>query len=142
METWKAELARTKTEHQLMQSARKSMQALRGPYFEDMDKIKEERKKMAAVSLAEKRKSMTANLKGVLDQAEVLLYEIYSGAGDHMRFEAAGGKIEKRETAALKGTKENEVRWQFKGEIWEDELGHFRSSLNNVCGKDTAENTH
>lgn len=142
MDRWKLDLARVKTEHGLIQQARKSMQALRGSYFADLEKLKEERKKMAAVSLADKRKDMTANLKGILDQAEVLLYEIYSGAGDHMRFEAAGGKVEKRETAALKGTKENEVRWQFRGEIWEDELGHFRSSLNNVCGQETAENTH
>ncbi len=139
-ETWKIDLARMKTEHQLIQQARKSMQALRGPYFAELEVIKDERKKMASLSLTERRKTLSSNLKGVLDQAEVLLYEIYSGAGDHMRFEAAGGKVEKRDTAALKGTKESEVRWQFKGEIWEDELGHFRSSLTNVCGKDTAQN--
>lgn len=140
MDRWKSDLARVKTEHQLIQQARKSMQALRADYFADMEKIKEERKKMAAVSLSEKRKMMTSGLKHVLDQAEVLLYEIYSGAGDHMRFEAAGGKVEKRDTAALKGTKESDVHWKFKGEIWEDELGHFRSNLNNVCGQETAEN--
>lgn len=140
MDRWKSDLARVKTEHQLIQQARKSMQGIRASYFADMEKVKDERKKMAAASLAEKRKSMTANLKHVLDQAEVLLYEIYSGAGDHMRFEAAGGKAEKRDTAALKGTKTSDVHWKFKGEIWEDELGHFRSNLNNVCGQETAEN--
>lgn len=140
VDRWKSDLARVKTEHQLIQQARKSMQGIRAAYFADMEKIKDERKKMAAASLSEKRKAMTANLKHVLDQAEVLLYEIYSGAGDHMRFEAAGGKVEKRNTAALKGTKESDVHWKFKGEIWEDELGHFRSNLNNVCGQDTADN--
>jgi ribonuclease HI len=33
-------------------------------------------------------------------------------------------------------TKDKKVKWNFKGEIWEDEIGHFRSSLENVCPKE------
>lgn len=140
IEKMKTDLARIKLEQQLLQQARKSMQGIRIEFFAEMEKIKDERKKMAALSLAEKRKSMAESLKYVLDQAEVLLYEIYNGAGEQLRFEAAGGKADPTKSAELKGTKENEVKWKFKGEIWEDELGHFRSSLTNVCGKETADN--
>ena len=33
----------------------------------------------------------------------------------------------------LKVEKNKEMKWSFKGEIWEDEIGHFRSSLKSVC---------
>jgi hypothetical protein len=29
------------------------------------------------------------------------------------------------------------LNWKFKGEIWEDEVGHYRSSLKNVCPQES-----
>ena len=36
----------------------------------------------------------------------------------------------------LKAQESKSQTWGFKGEIWEDEIGHYRSSLKNVCPKD------
>jgi hypothetical protein len=136
IESLQVSLEKIKFEHKQMTVARKALQTQRGPYFDSMEKIKDERKVLASAALVERRKALAANLKMTLDQADVLLYEIYNGAGDHLRFEAAGGKVEGRTTAALKGTKENDQKWKFQGEVWEDELGHFRSSLTNVCAQE------
>lgn len=126
----------TKYQQKAMLESRKSLQAIRGAYLDEMDNLKTQRKKLAAQSLASRRVYLYNSLKHILDQSEVLLYEIYSGAGDHLRYEVAGGKVDPKSSEALKGLNENEQKWKFKGEIWEDELGHFRSSLTNVCAKD------
>jgi hypothetical protein len=45
----------------------------------------------------------------------------------------AGGEINEKERPELKVEPGKALNWDFKGEIWEDELGHYRSSLKNVC---------
>lgn len=136
----KENLERVKTESRLLQLARKSLAQIRPEMTAKIDALKDQRKDLALQALTEKRKVLHSALKGIIDQSEVLLYEIYNGAGDHLRFQAAGGEIETRHTTALTGKEAKAVKWKFKGEIWEDELGHFRSSLSNVCAKDTANN--
>lgn len=132
----KSQLDRARTESKLLQLARKSLAQIRPEMSAKLERLKSERKALALQALSHKRTAMHAALKHIVDQSEVLLYEIYNGAGDHLRFQAAGGEIEGRRTAALTAKKEESVNWKFKGELWEDELGHFRSSLQNVCAKD------
>lgn len=137
--SYEAELASVKFEQRMMQDARKSLQNIRGDYLAEMDGLKSQRRSLAARSLSQKRTSMVKSLRHLIDQSDVLLYEIYSGAGDQLRYAAAGGKVEEKSSEKLKGLKDDAVKWKFKGEIWEDELGHFRSSLTNVCtGEDEA----
>lgn len=138
IEKLKVSLENVKTESRMLQLARKSLAQIRPEITAKLEGLKEERKQLALQALSQKRDTLYAQLKGVIDQSEVLLYEIYNGAGDHLRFQAAGGEIEARKTAALVPKKDEAVNWKFKGEIWEDELGHFRSSLSNVCAKETA----
>lgn len=83
--------------------------------------------------LQKRFKEISSNLKAFLDQTEVLNYEIYSGAGEQMRFQAAGGEVNQKERPQLMPEKDKRTTWKFKGEIWEDEIGHFRSSLKSVC---------
>lgn len=132
------QLERVKTESKLLQIARKSLAQIRPEMTAKLENLKDERKQLALQALTQKRKDLHASLKGIVDQSEVLLYEIYNGAGDHLRFQAAGGEIESRRTAALDAQKEKATNWKFKGEIWEDELGHFRSSLSNICSKEVS----
>lgn len=56
-----------------------------------------------------------------------------------MRFQFAGGQIQNSKDAQQKLTaeKEKSLQWKFKGEIWEDEVGHYRSSLKNICQSNT-----
>jgi hypothetical protein len=48
----------------------------------------------------------------------------------------AGGKIDDRNPTALTPEEKNSYKWKFRGEVWEDEIGHYRSSLKNVCASD------
>jgi len=49
----------------------------------------------------------------------------------------AGGEAQEKESRNLAAEKsKNGYEWKFKEEVWEDEIGHFRSSLKNVCPKD------
>jgi tetratricopeptide (TPR) repeat protein len=70
-----------------------------------------------------------------LDQSELLFYEIHNGAGEHLRYQMAS-KDESRSPAAIKPEfkkDDKDMQWAFDGEIWEDEVGHYRSSLKSVC---------
>lgn len=131
---------RAKAEFKLLQLARKSLATLRPEMTAKLELQKNERKALALQALTTKRKELHAHLKDTIDQSEVLLYEIYNGAGDHLRFQAAGGEIGSKKTATLATEKEKSLNWKFQGEIWEDELGHYRSSLTNVCPSITAGN--
>ena len=76
-------------------------------------------------------------LSDVLEQKDVLAYEIYSGAGEHLRYQMAGGDTKDRSpAAALTPEEKQSYKWKFRGEVWEYEIGHYRSSLTNVCPKD------
>lgn len=87
----------------------------------------------AAKSLQQRYTQFTSTLENLIDQKEVLAYEIYSGAGEHLRFQMAGGEIKERNTANIQQTDKDSYNWKHKGEVWEDEIGHYRSGLKNVC---------
>ena len=88
----------------------------------------------AAKNLQSRYQLFTSSLDNLIDQKEVLAYEIYSGAGDHIRFQMAGGEVNQNKTSAtLAPEEDNSYKWKHKGEVWEDEIGHYRSSLKNVC---------
>jgi hypothetical protein len=91
----------------------------------------------AADALQTSFQELFAGLNKVLDQNEVLQYELYSGAGEHIRYQMAGGEVNDKERPELKVKKEKSLNWNFKGEIWEDEVGHYRSSLKNVCPQES-----
>lgn len=125
------ELFAAKFEYQSVNRARNQVKEIREKAF---GRIEEEKKRVRVVikhNLEKRFETLSEQLKGILDQLEVLQYEIYSGAGEQLRYQAAGGDVstEKREVSA----KDKSTTWKFKGEIWEDEIGHFRSSLKNVC---------
>jgi hypothetical protein len=84
---------------------------------------------------------MWSSLKKSLDQADVLSYELYSGAGEHLRYQMAGGALGGSEDVALQRKDQKSLQWNFKGEIWDDEIGHYRSGLKNVCPSEQASQT-
>ena len=106
--------------------------------FTEKDKIKAE----AAIALHNKYKEAMDTLTAILEQKDVLAYEIYSGAGEHLRYQMAGGKANDRNPSqALSPEAQKSYKWKFRGEVWEDEVGHYRSSLTNVCPDQIAKNT-
>ncbi len=76
--------------------------------------------------------SMKEDLIRILDNNELLRYEVYSGSGENIRFQVAGGEKSNRVPASVL-PKSKSLQWDFDGEYWEDEIGHYRSSLKNNC---------
>jgi tetratricopeptide (TPR) repeat protein len=117
----------------IAQKARTSIKKLREMGISRMEKEKGELREQAGLALKNRMGQLAGNLNRVLEQNEVLAYELYSGAGEHIRYQMAGGDITEKERPELKVEKEKSLNWKFQGEIWEDEVGHYRSSLKNVC---------
>lgn len=129
------ELSNLKTQYSLSKNLRQSAKSLRTAGLFAIESEKTRRKNLAAVELNKKLQQMSASLSQSIDQIEVLQYEIYSGAGEHLRYQASGGKIDPKESKPLTIDEAKNQKWEFEGEIWEDELGHYRSSLKNVCAE-------
>jgi tetratricopeptide (TPR) repeat protein len=122
-----------KVQHFIVKKARTSIKDIRSQGLARIEKEKARHRVAAAKALANRMSSLTATLANSLDQTDVLQYELYAGAGEHLRYQAAGGEIKPSEAKGLTPEEAKQLKWDFKGEVWEDELGHFRSSLKNVC---------
>lgn len=116
--------------------ARDGIKKMRLAAIDRMDKEKKQLGEKIAKNLQSRYNDFTASLENLIDQNEVLAYEIYSGAGEHIRYQMAGGEIKERSPAALTPNEKESYKWKYKGEVWEDEIGHYRSSLKNVCPSD------
>lgn len=123
-------------QHHIAKKARTSIKTLRTQSLARIEKEKAALRVQASKALQHRFGEMLASLDKVLDQNEVLQYELYSGAGEHIRYQMAGGDISDKERPELKVENEKSLNWKFKGEVWEDEVGHYRSSLKNVCPQD------
>jgi len=82
--------------------------------------------------LANRLLRMKVELARMLDNNELLRYEVFAGSGENLRFQVAGGETGKRVPASVL-PKSKSLHWEFDGEYWEDEIGHYRSSLKNNC---------
>jgi tetratricopeptide (TPR) repeat protein len=120
----------------IAQKARTSIKKLREMGIARMEKEKSELREQAGLALKNRMTQLAGGLNRVLEQNEVLAYELYSGAGEHIRYQMAGGNITEKERPELKVEADKSLNWKFQGEIWEDEVGHYRSSLKNVCPKE------
>lgn len=125
-------------QYHIAKKARTSIKNLRTTGIARIEKEKDELRQQAGKVLSDNYSQMVAGLNRVLDQNDVLQYELYSGAGEHIRYQMAGGEVNAKERPELKVEKEKSLNWKFKGEIWEDEVGHYRSSLKNVCPQDSS----
>ena len=94
-------------------------------------KIKNEQ----TLALQESFQNLEKDLSHWLDQSELLFYEIHNGAGEHLRYQMASTTDKRAPANNLNEFKkeDKDLQWAFDGEIWEDEVGHYRSSLKNVC---------
>lgn len=120
-------------EHMIISRAREGVKKVRMEAVARLDKEKEVLRTKASKNLQNRFNDYVSSLGSLVDQKDVLSYEIYSGAGDHIRFQMAGGEISERDTASLASEVKESYKWKHAGEVWDDELGHYRSSLKNVC---------
>jgi hypothetical protein len=82
-------------------------------------------------------KHMQKEMANVLENNEFLRYEVFSGSGENIRYQVAGGEVDGRAgriPASIKPQKM--MNWNFDGEFWEDEIGSYRSGLVNNCPQD------
>lgn len=131
-----SQLSALKYESSQTNRARNQVKIIRDAAQASLDQDKKAVRKVAADVLQKRFNKMTNDLKTLLDQNEVLQYEIYSGAGEHIRYQTASGEVTQEQREQLKVEKNKAMKWSFKGEIWEDEIGHFRSSLKSACPPD------
>lgn len=134
------ELIAVGIEHMIISRAREGIKKMRVAAVSRLDKEKDSLRLQAAKGLQSRYNTFVASLGNLVDQRDVLSYEIYSGAGEHIRFQMAGGEIQDRSAPSLAPDEKESYKWKFKGEVWEDELGHYRSSLKNVCPSDELAN--
>jgi tetratricopeptide (TPR) repeat protein len=125
-----------KIQYYIAQKARNSIKELRTEGLVRLEKEKAHFRDLAGKAVKSRFGQMYTKLSTTLDQGEVLKYELYSGAGEHLRYQLAGGEVKDKEHAELKAEQGKDLNWDFRGEIWEDEIGHYRSSLKSVCQPD------
>lgn len=123
-------------EHMIISRAREGVKKMRLAALARLQGEKINLRMQASKNLQSRYNNFIVALDNLVDQKDVLSYEIYSGAGEHLRYQMAGGEIKDRTPAALTPEENESYKWKFKGEVWEDEIGHYRSSLKNVCAPD------
>jgi tetratricopeptide (TPR) repeat protein len=133
-------LTQVKADQAVAKKARTSIAEVRAAAIKRIEKEKVSLRDEAGQAIQSRFKDIAASLNKVLEQNEVLQYEVYAGAGEHIRYQMAGGDVNTKDREQLKVQDGKSLNWKFKGEVWEDEVGHYRSSLKNVCPKDTASN--
>ncbi len=106
--------------------------------FQKLSKVKLNRESETIMSqagdvLVAKAKGIHSDMNRVLENNEFLRYEVFSGSGENIRYQVAGGEVgnANRVPAHIRPTKM--MNWNFDGEFWVDEIGSYRSSLQNVC---------
>lgn len=125
------------TEHAIYSKAREGIKKMREAALARIITEKQVLVAKASANLKTRYAQFSSALENLIDQNEVLSYEIYSGAGEHIRYQMAGGQTENKDDRNLASEKNKDnYEWKFKDEVWEDEIGHFRSSLKNVCPKE------
>lgn len=75
---------------------------------------------------------MKTDLARYIDNNELLRYEVFAGSGENIRYQVSGGNTGNRVPASVI-PKSKSLQWDFDGEYWEDEIGHYRSGLKNNC---------
>ncbi|MCB0411492.1 MAG: hypothetical protein KDD22_03130, partial [Bdellovibrionales bacterium] len=56
------------------------------------------------------------------------------GAGENIRYQVAGGQVKGTANRVPANVKPQKIlNWNFDGEYWVDEIGSYRSSLENLC---------
>jgi hypothetical protein len=99
---------------------------------EGADRRGHDLKKKLETTVANRITKIRTDLSRFMDNNELLRYEVFAASGENIRFQVAGGEKSNR-IPATAIPKSKSLQWDFDGEYWEDEIGHYRSSLKNNC---------
>ncbi|MGE4132591.1 MAG: tetratricopeptide repeat protein [Bdellovibrionales bacterium] len=89
--------------------------------------------------LLSRAKKIREEMLRVLDNNELLRYEVFAGSGENIRYQVAGGEVGAQHRIPASVRPQKSLNWSFDGEFWEDEIGSYRSSLQNNCPRRAGE---
>lgn len=116
----------------LFNEAKKSVVQYNKEVVEGADRRGVEIKRKLESTVANRITKIRTDLSRFMDNNELLRYEVFAASGENIRFQVAGGEKSNRIPATVI-PKSKSLQWDFDGEYWEDEIGHYRSSLKNNC---------
>lgn len=116
----------------LFNEAKKSVVQFNKEVVEGADRRGLDIKKKLETVVANRILKIRTDLSRFMDNNELLRYEVFAASGENIRFQVAGGEKSNRIPATVI-PKSKSLQWDFDGEYWEDEIGHYRSSLKNNC---------
>ncbi|MFK8138053.1 MAG: tetratricopeptide repeat protein [Bdellovibrionales bacterium] len=134
----KLQLAKNRFYRRVMKDARTKNTSLNRSIKRQLASSIKNQQLVAGRVLRGSYKKMEKDLRLFIENNELLKYEIFSGAGSHIRYKLAGGASEGKTVNIDKEVKKAALNWEFDGEFWEDEIGHYRTEVNNLCPKNTA----
>tara|TARA_B100001248_G_C27399598_1_gene469014 strand:- start:11419 stop:13797 length:2379 start_codon:yes stop_codon:yes gene_type:complete len=103
--------------------------------FAELDKIKRQKQLEAGDLIRDELAEMQAALKSLFRNNEFLRYEVFAGAGENIRFHVAGRDLEAKRLPASAKPQTKDLKWNYDGEFWQDEVGYYRSTLKSNCPK-------
>lgn len=115
-------------------AGRKSFRSMKKAGIARLEKEKAQFRVAAGRALKNNLNDIKQTLAKLIDNNELLRYEVLANSGENIRFRLAGGdtaKTEKRLPSSYKPKKT--LSWSVTGEYWEDEIGNYRSQLKNNC---------
>ncbi len=116
----------------LFNEAKRSVGQYNKEVIEGADRRGLDIKKKLETTIANRILKVRTDLSRFMDNNELLRYEVFAASGENIRFQVAGGEKSNRVPATVI-PKSKSLQWDFDGEYWEDEIGHYRSSLKNNC---------
>ncbi len=125
-----------KFEISVLEESKKSFGKYRKYSVAKLRSIKSNLQASAGQVLRRNLSTIQGRLRLILSNNEFLRYEVLAGSGENIRYLSSGGKGRKGRVPASAVNKD--LNWNFDGEIWEDEIGHYRSSLKDMCSSQTA----
>ncbi len=139
VEKWKSEmrseqdlLVGLKFVQQVYEDGRAGVMRVKTAGTQHIDQEKLAVKNEAGKMVTQHLKAMDQSLSKMLDNNEFLRYEVFSGSGENIRYQVAGGATNGRRVPASSKPEKN-LNWEFDGEYWQDEIGHYRSGLQDNC---------
>jgi tetratricopeptide (TPR) repeat protein len=125
-------------QNQLLDQSKKTWTSLNTKVMAKIDKDRYILREKAGRHLVTTLLRLKGEMNRVLENNEFLRYEVFSGSGENIRYQVAGGKVAEGGTggripASIKPQKA--MAWSFDGEYWEDEIGSYRSGLKNNCAQ-------
>lgn len=119
----------------LYEKSRKGFVEMRNRANGRIAQLKEKLKVSAGKELMAHLRDTRLDIEQMIEGNEFLRYEIFSGSGENIRYQVAGGATADSRRIPANVKPQKILNWAFDGEYWEDEIGSYRSSLRNNCPK-------